>query len=186
MSGSPSWWTFVGASVLVTIVTYWGLGGVVHWLFYVRRRGDAATWKLQPKRFLSPAMTRHAFWLGSANILWGSVLGGTFAWYVARGGSCALYVDPGRHGLLYLPVSALLVFFAIDAGLYYSHRALHGRALFRWIHRWHHRYTAPVIWTTTAVHPLEFLTFEAFLILPAFVIPCHVALSGEQGMGVVR
>jgi lathosterol oxidase len=173
---APSWGTIVGASVLATVVTYWGLGGLVHWWFYVRRRDRAAAWKIQPKRFLSPAMTRHAFWLGSANILGGSVIGGTFAWYIARGGWSTLYFDARAYGLWYLPVSAVLVFFAIDAGLYYSHRALHGKTLFRWIHRWHHRYTAPVIWTTTAVHPLEFLTFETFLVLPAFLIPCHVGV----------
>ncbi|HEY8087397.1 MAG TPA: sterol desaturase family protein [Polyangiaceae bacterium] len=170
------WALFVAASVGVTVVTFWGVGGLVHHAFYVRRRASAAEWKLQPGRWLGPRMTRHAFFLGSANIVLGSIIGGTFAWRVARGGFSLLYFDAGRYGLAYLPVSAVLLYFAIDAGLYYSHRALHGRWLFRHIHRWHHRYTAPVIFTTTAVHPLEFLTFELFLVLPAFVIPAHWAV----------
>jgi lathosterol oxidase len=170
------WALFVAVSVGVSVVTFWGLGGLVHRAFYVKRRSEAADWKLQPARWLSPRMTRHAFWLGSANIVMGAVIGGTFAWRIARGGFTLLYFDPRRYGLAYLPVSALLLFFAIDAGLYYSHRALHGRFLFRHVHRWHHRYTAPVIFTTTAVHPLEFLTFELFLILPVFLIPAHVAV----------
>jgi lathosterol oxidase len=160
----------------VTAVTFWGAGGAVHWWFYVRRRADAAAWKTQPRRFMSPKMVRHAFFLGSANILMGSVLGGTFAWYVARGGWSMLYTDVHAYGLAWLPASAVLQYFAIDAGLYWSHRALHQRFLFRHVHRWHHRYLAPVVWTTTAVHPIEFLTFELFLILPAFVIPTHVGV----------
>lgn len=170
------WALFVGASVGVSLVTFWGLGGLVHHVFYVRRRASAAEWKLQPERWLSARLSRHAFVLGSANIVMGAVIGGTFAWRVARGGFSLLYLDAGRHGLWYLPVSAVLLFFAVDAGLYYSHRALHGRFLFRHVHRWHHRYTAPIVFTTTAVHPLEFLTFELFLILPAFVIPAHVGV----------
>jgi lathosterol oxidase len=162
--------------VLATAVTFWGLGGLVHWWFYVRRRAQADAWKLQPRRWLGPAMTRHALLLGSGNILMGSVLGGTFAWYVGRGGPSALYFDAGPHGLWYLPVSAILCFFAIDAGLYYSHRLLHRRTLFRYVHRWHHRYTAPVIFTTTAVHPVEFLTFQFFLVLPAMLIPMHAGV----------
>jgi lathosterol oxidase len=142
----------------------------------VKRKDRAAEWKIQPRRWLGPRMTRHAFVLGSLNIVMGSIIGGTFAWWIARGGWTLLYFDAGRYGLLYLPVSAVLLFFAIDAGLYYSHRALHGRFLFRHIHRWHHKYTAPVIFTTTAVHPLEFLTFQFFLMLPVFVVPSHVAV----------
>jgi len=170
------WLLFVGGSCGVTAVTFWGMGGLVHYWYYARRRAEAARWKIQPKRWLTPRMTRHAFFLGSANILMGAVIGGSFAYWVARGGFSMLYFDASKHGLLYLPISAVLLFFAIDAGLYYSHRALHGRFLFRHIHRWHHRYTAPIIFTTTAVHPVEFLTFEFFLILPAFVIPTHVAV----------
>jgi Delta7-sterol 5-desaturase len=170
------WLVYVGASVLVTAVTFWGMGGLVHYWFYVRKRSEAERWKLQPARFLGPRLSRHAFFLGSANIIMGSVVGGTFAWYVGHGGWSLLYFDVSRYGLVYLPISALLHFFAIDAGLYYSHRAFHGKRLFRLVHRWHHRYTAPNIFTTTAVHPLEFLTFQACLMVPAFVIPSHVSV----------
>jgi lathosterol oxidase len=172
------WALYVAVSIGVSLVTFWGLGGLAHYVFYVKRRASAAEWKLQPARFLSPRMTRHAFWLGSLNIVMGAIIGGTFAWRIARahGGFTQIYFDPAKYGLAYLPISAVLLFFAIDAGLYYSHRALHGRTLFRHIHRWHHRYTAPIVFTTTAVHPVEFLTFEVFLILPAFLIPSHVAV----------
>jgi lathosterol oxidase len=166
----------IALSVGVSLVTFWGLGGLVHWAYYVRRRGDAAAWKVQPKRFLSPALTRHAFLLGSFNMVLGAVIGGLFAWHVARGGWSMLYLDPLEHGVPWLVGSALATYFLIDAGLYYSHRLLHGRWLFRHVHRWHHRYTAPVIFTTTAVHPVEFLIFQAFVMLPVVVIPVHWAV----------
>src|SRR5262249_19713082 len=106
----------------------------------------------------------------------GSIVGAPAAWQGARGVCPMIYFYARRHGLPYLVASALLVFFAVDAGLYYSHRWLHGRWLFRHVHRWHHRFVAPIVFTTTAVHPIEFLVFEAFLILPAFVIPVHAAV----------
>ncbi len=163
------------------MVTFWGIGGLIHYAFL--RPGSARrprSGSLQAGALAQPeADAAYAFWLGSLNIVMGAVIGGTFAWRIAKGGFTLLYTDPwkyGRAGIAYLPVSAVLLFFAIDAGLYYSHRALHGRFLFRHVHRWHHRYTAPVIFTTTAVHPVEFLTFEMFLILPAFLIPAHVGV----------
>lgn len=166
----------IGISLAVSFVTFWGLGGLVHWHFYVRRRDDAARWKVQPKRFLTPRLMRSAFWLGSLNMAIGALVGGTFAWHVARGGWSTLYFDPLEHGFAWLVASAIVTYFVIDAGLYYSHRVLHGRWLFRHVHRWHHRYTAPVIFTTTAVHPVEFLIFQAFVMLPVVVVPVHWAV----------
>ena len=166
----------VGISMLVSIVTFWGIGGLIHWHFYSRRRDEAAQWKLQPKRFLQPRLVRHAFFLGGGNIVMGGFFGGLFAWHVTRGGWSSLYFDPLEHGPLWLVGSAIATYFAIDAGLYYSHRFLHRKFWFRRVHRWHHRYTAPVIFTTTAVHPIEFLFFQFFVLLPAVLIPVHWAV----------
>jgi len=166
----------IGGSLAASFVTFWGLGGLVHYAFYARRRDRAAEWKLQPKRFLPDRMVRHAFWLGSFNMAIGATLGGIFAWHVLRGGYSSLYFDPLEHGLLWLVLSAIATFFLIDAGLYYSHRLLHQPRLFRHIHRWHHRYTAPVVFATTAVHPIEFLIFAFFVLLPALILPVHWAV----------
>jgi lathosterol oxidase len=166
----------IGISVAVSLVTFWGIGGLIHWWFYVRRRAEAEQWKLQPKRFMKPEMVRHAFWLGSFNMVLGGVVGGTFSWHVVRGGWSSLYFDPLEHGVPWLIASAIVGFFTIDAGLYYSHRLQHNKLWFRYVHRWHHRYTAPVLWTTTAVHPLEFLFFQFSVLLPAILVPMHWAV----------
>lgn len=168
--------TSIGISVVVSVVTFWGVGGLIHWWFYVRRRDQAEQWKLQPRRFMPKKMVRHAFWLGSFNIVMGGVVGGIFTWNVLRGGWSSLYFDPLEHGVHWLIASAIVGFFTIDAGLYYSHRFLHRKMWFRYVHRWHHRYTAPVMWTTTAVHPLEFLFFQFFVLLPAILVPMHWAV----------
>jgi len=46
------WLSFAGISLLVSVVTFWGLGGLVHYHYYVRRKREAALWKLQPERWL--------------------------------------------------------------------------------------------------------------------------------------
>jgi lathosterol oxidase len=170
------WALYVAFSLGVSVVTFWGLGGLIHWHYYVRRKARAAEWKLQPERWLGPRLVKQAFALGSVNIILGSVLGGTLAWHVKRGGWSTLYFDVERHGWGWLAASIFVVYFAIDAGLYYSHRLLHDKHLFRYVHRWHHRFVAPIIFTTTAMHPVEFLVFFAALLLPMFVIPVHAAV----------
>lgn len=172
---SRAWLHSVGLSTVVSIVTFWGLGGAVHWWFYRHRRDDAARWKIQ-RRFLRPARARLAMWLGGGNILFGALVGGTLAWHVGRGGFSTLYVDSQRYGWWYLPVSLVACVAMMDAGLYYSHRALHHRALFRHVHRIHHLFVAPTVFTTLAMHPLEMATFMLFVFLPAFVLPMHAGV----------
>jgi lathosterol oxidase len=171
-----AWLTCIGVSTAISLLSFWGVGGLCHWWFYSRRRGQASRWKLQPQRWPTDQQLRHAILLGGSNLVLGSLFGGSFAYWLGHGGRSLLYFDAARFGWLWLPVSGLLALVAIDAGLYYSHRLLHHRRLFALIHRWHHRYTAPTVFTTTAMHPLEFVIFAAFLLLPAFVIPMHVAV----------
>lgn len=174
MSGSGSGpLAIIGLSVLISLLTFWGIGGLIHWHYYVRRREQAADWKLQPRRFLPAHLVRHAFWLGSFNMVVGAVVGGLFAWHVVGGGWSSLYFTLRQPALPWLIGETLAAIVVIDAGLYYSHRMFHGRWLFRHVHRWHHRYTAPIMFTTTAVHPIEFLVFQAFVILPALIVPMH-------------
>jgi Delta7-sterol 5-desaturase len=78
--------------------------------------------------------------------------------------------------LFWLPVSAVLLVVMMDGGLYYSHRILHGRWMFRHMHRHHHKFLAPTIFTMTAVHPVEFLMHQSVLIGCAFLLPVHWAV----------
>jgi lathosterol oxidase len=172
------WLTCIAISLAASAVTYWGVGGAVHLWFYRRARDRAAEWKLQPKRWPSPELSRRAFLLGSANLVVGSIFGGTFLWYLQRGGWSTLYVDARRFGVPWLAVSGVVALAMIDAGLYYSHRLLHEPLLFRHVHRLHHKFLAPTIFTTTAMHPVEFVIFVIALLVPAFVVPMHVAVYG--------
>jgi Delta7-sterol 5-desaturase len=176
MDPGRQWLVCVAISIVAGVVTFWGAGGLVHFWFYRRRRALARAWKLQPDRWLTSAQSRQAFWLGNLNLTLGSIAGGTLTWYVGRGGASMLYFDAPRFGLLWLPLSGLFALLLIDAGLYYSHRMLHIALLFRHVHRFHHRFVAPTVFTTMAMHPIEFLVFTVVLALPAFIVPMHVVV----------
>ena len=154
---------------------YLGIGGLFELLYYRRRRDRAAEWKCQPRRFADRRARRAELLLGSANLAAASIGTGLFAWWVIeRGGRTAIYFDLGAHGLGFTVASALLYFAATDCALYWAHRTMHRKALYRAIHRVHHRWTAPTAFTAMAMHPVEFALYQAIMLAPLFVLPLHL------------
>jgi lathosterol oxidase len=164
---------YVGGSVAIGLLGYSVLCGGMYYAKYIRQRASAATWKCQPDRFLSREMNLHAMKLGVANMAMGSTLSGALAYYIFNGGKSRLYFDLRTHGILFTIGSIVLVFLLTDLAAYWAHRTYHTERLFKRIHKWHHRYGAPTPFTVTAMHPVEFLTYQAIFLIPAFVIPMH-------------
>ena len=154
---------------------YYAISGVFHLVYYRARRDRAAEWKCQPRRWLSPQMFRQHLLLGTAHVLGATVASGLGAAYlVAGGGRSSVYFDWHERGLPYAVGATIFYFLLTDAGLYWAHRIFHTPALFRLIHRWHHRYVTPTAFTSMAMHPVEFATYQFVMLLPLFVLPLHV------------
>ena len=168
-----AWAKLVTASILGGLVIFWSVAGYYHVRYYVLRRHEPATWKCQPKRFLRPEQQREAALLSTMNLTIGGVLSGTLIYALSKGARIPLYFEIARYGWTYTLASSVLLFVLVDGLAYYAHRALHVRALFRYVHRWHHRYVATSPFVVTAMHPAEFLTFQAVTFAPLFVIPFH-------------
>lgn len=173
LSGLRLWAMLVTVASLGGLVVYFGFGGWLYHRYYVVRRDRAADWKIQPRRFQPPDKHRWGINVAAGNMVLGGLVSGSFAYYVIGGGYSALYFDVADYGLLYTIVSVGLLFLAIEASAYYTHRLLHRKWLFRNFHRWHHRCVAPTPYNTVTMHPVEFLMLQASAFLPIFVLPVH-------------
>lgn len=84
-----------------------------------------------------------------------------------------VYNEIDTYGWWYLSFSTLLIFIVHDTYFYWMHRWMHHPAIYRWVHRVHHRSVNPSPWAALAFHPIE-AVFEASIIaLVAFLFPVH-------------
>lgn len=174
LTGLRLWAMLVTVSALGGLVIYFGFGAWLHRRYYVQRRASSEAWKLQPKRWVSPKLHRWTLAVSAGNMALGGLLSGTFAYFVMTHGVSALYFDLSEHGLGYTVLSTVLMFVSLEAAAYYTHRFLHGRFMFRHVHRWHHRVIATTPFTTVTMHPVEFTMLQATAFLPVFFLPVHV------------
>jgi Delta7-sterol 5-desaturase len=166
---------FVGMALAGGLGMYYGIGGWFEWRYYRKRRAHPEEWKIQPRRFAPPRVRRRDLVLGTANLAVASILSGVLAHAIATDNPTAVYFGGSSHGVTYSLATAVAYFLITDAGLYWAHRLFHRPALFRSIHRFHHRNTTPTAFTSAATHPVEFFTYQAVVLAPLFVLPMHVA-----------
>jgi len=166
-------WMYSLASVGVSYVTFFGIGGFLQCYFYIRQKQNPEDWKCQPTKWLSSKDEISEIMLGSLNMTIGGTLSGFITAYLINGGSTTLYWSMHEMGLPWLIISTVLTFIYLDAGAYYIHRALHFPPIYKNIHKWHHKYTAPTAFSTTALHPLEFLWLQGLMITPIFFIKIY-------------
>ncbi len=174
LSGLRLWAFLVTVSALGGLVLYFGFGSILYALYYIRRRDEPESWKIQPKRFPPPKLHRWAMSVAAGNLLLGGLLTGTFAYAILHGAPTALYTDVDTYGWPYTILSTIVAYLLLEAAAYYTHRLFHNKWLFRRFHRYHHRLVAPTPFSTTTMHPVEFIAFQATAFLPTFVLPMWV------------
>ncbi|XP_060068058.1 uncharacterized protein LOC132548235 [Ylistrum balloti] len=167
---------FLFLAVTSSFVMYYGIAYGFMWYFYINRRDKAHEWKCQPNKFLTPANERHEILLGSANMLFGSLVSGIIACYISNGGYSKMYYGLSDYGWSYLPFSAFAMFLYNDCLAYYLHRLFHYPFLYRHIHKVHHRYHQPTAFSAVAMHPAEFVLYQGYLAAIPFMVPIHPAV----------
>ena len=166
---------FIAVALAGGLGMYFGVGGAFEWLYYRRQRDRAAEWKLQPRRWAPPRVRRRDLVLGTANLTVASVLSGVLAHAIAHHNPTTVYLPGAGHGLPFSIAATVAYFLLTDGGLYWAHRLLHRPALFRLIHRHHHKNTTPTAFTSAATHPVEFFTYQGVVAAPLFFLPIPVA-----------
>ena len=162
---------FEAVAVMGGLGVYFALGAWFEWVYYLRLRGTPEAWKIQPHRFTAPRRRRAEIALGAFNLVMASLLSGFLAYRITHDNPTQVYLGAEQHGIAFGLATTAAYFVGTDLGLYWMHRFMHHPVLFRAIHRWHHRTLSPTAFTAPAMHPLEFLSYQAVAAFPLFLFP---------------
>ncbi|GAB0097319.1 delta(7)-sterol 5(6)-desaturase erg32 [Sergentomyia squamirostris] len=169
----PYYWLY---AAIGSYFMYFGIGGFIHWYFYVRRRDRAHEWKIQPEKFLSPQLELNEIFWGSVSLIFCCLVAGTLACYASNDGPLlTIYYEWDQYGWWWLFLQAIVIFVYQDYATYWIHRIYHFPWLYKRFHKLHHQYKQPTVFSVTAIHPVEIVHIQLTLLLPIVVIPVHWA-----------
>ncbi|KAK2719972.1 uncharacterized protein LOC136036473 [Artemia franciscana] len=160
-------------TTIVSYITFFGVGGFLHWYYYVRQRDRAEEWKCQPQKWLPPELERHEITLGSVSLFIGSIISGIIACWVINGGWSTVYFKIEDYGWLWYILQYPVAFVMVDYVTYWFHRTYHTPFLYKNFHKMHHYYKQPTAFSVTAIHPVEFVNMQFVQILPMYTMPVH-------------
>ncbi len=121
-------------------------------------------------------MRRELLYSISSILIFGLV--GTLTILVALRGSTLMYWDVGQYGWPWFFASIGIAIFLHDTYFYWTHRLMHHRRLFRWMHRVHHLSTNPSPWAAYAFGPLEAVVQAGIFPLAVCLLPMHPLAFG--------
>jgi lathosterol oxidase len=79
----------------------------------------------------------------------------------------------GITGTVLSFVGSLVVF---DTWFYWLHRLIHTRALYPWVHRWHHLTVTPVAWSNNSDRLADNLFLQSYWLVAHFLVPAAPAV----------
>lgn len=90
-----------------------------------------------------------------------------------KAGLTQLYHQISDYGIPYFIFSLIVVIVFHDFYFYWTHRLMHHKNIFKYVHRVHHESTNPSPWAAYAFHPWEALIQAMVMPLLVFMIPLH-------------
>jgi sterol desaturase/sphingolipid hydroxylase (fatty acid hydroxylase superfamily) len=162
----------------------WLVAGIAFVLIYALFRGFFRRHKIQDRRWdwkqFGHEILFSILTLGAGNLI------GLAVWFLVDRGYARILDTPMSWSTLGTIAWQFAVYFVLfDVYFYFLHRLMHTRALY-WMHKVHHRSTAPNPLSAFSFHPLEGLLTGGFVPLMVFFFDLHVyAIIAVNLYGVI-
>lgn len=151
-------------------LSYWLIAFVVGGLAVAIHRGFFQARKIQPNGFRWKAL-RDELFFGVINVAISATVLGYATTKLTASGIIAFDRSAASWWVVGLEYAAYFLLF--DTWFYWNHRLMHIEPIYTWVHKIHHRSTAPNFFTTFSVGPLESLINGGFVPLFTALFTVH-------------
>lgn len=172
LTGDKNFWVIF----LVIILRYFILASIAFLIFYVIRKKRILFKKIQPKLPANKDYLREIIYSSITAAIFAGIGFTVFATPLSH--YTQAYWDIGQHSVGYFIFSIFLMILVHDAYFYWTHRWMHGKSIYRMVHRVHHLSTNPSPWAAMAFHPIESVVEGSVIALIAFLFPVHPLAIG--------
>ncbi|MCL6266925.1 sterol desaturase family protein [Flagellimonas myxillae] len=156
---------------LFFIVRYALIAGLFYGVFYVWREKKFLATKIQQKVPTRGQINSEILYSLSTLVIYG--LGIWLFLFWIQNGKTKLYGNIGDYGVLYFLCSIVIMIVLHDTYFYWTHRLIHHRSIFKYVHLTHHRFSNPTPWAAFAFHPFEAIISLGIIPIILFLIPYH-------------
>lgn len=157
--------------LLFDVLRYIVFAGIPFFVFYVLFKKQLFRFKIQPKFPEFKHIQREVLYSLSSMVIFTTV--GTSVFFLQQNGYTKIYTDMNVHSIGYFIFSVIAFIVIHDAYFYWSHRAMHHKKIYPYVHLIHHKSINPTPWAVFSFHPLEALAQVAILPVMVFVMPLH-------------
>lgn len=153
------------------VLRYVLLAGLAYLIFYVLIRKTYFYRKIQLRLPKPDRIKKEILWSISSMIIFG-IIGGAVV-YATYQGLTPIYTKIDERGWGYFALTVVGLILWHDFYFYWTHRFMHLKWVFPYVHKVHHQSTDPTPWAAFAFHPTEAVIEAMFLPIASFIVPLH-------------
>ncbi|MBT8281227.1 MAG: sterol desaturase family protein [Muriicola sp.] len=156
---------------LLFVLRYLIMAGIPFLVFYVIPGKKLQQAKIQENTPEAKKIGKEIFYSLITLFIYGSGIWFFTAW--VQHGMTMHYNEISDYGAPYAILSFIMMVFLHDTYFYWTHRLIHHKSLFRYIHKVHHQFTNPTPWAAFSFHPFEAILSMGVIPIIIFCLPWH-------------
>lgn len=152
-------------------ILYYGLSWLSYQYFFVWKKDYYFPGEPTPPRDEDVSAMKLGFW----NVVGNAALGTPFQYWIFHGRG-KVYWHVSDRGWGYYVLSFFVFLLVTEFLVYWAHRILHQRWLYKHLHLYHHLYRRPTPWVSMAFHPIDSWLQALPYYLCALFMPVHISI----------